>query len=369
MVFLVSLLYLYMTTSTSLTRLIEQILSAQANKKPLRIIGGDTKKFLSNGQVVDNLLTSEHSGIISYQPSELVTTAKSGTKLSDIELELDKSNQMLAFEPPRLGSSTTIGGVVSSGLSGPSAPYRGTVRDHVLGVKLITSKGAEMRFGGEVIKNVAGYDISRLVSGAFGSLGVITEVSLRVIPKAASELSFEWGGLSYNEAQSKMLELAKKPWPITGMVWADNVLRVRVSGSYEALDDAKRRLSPSEVTSDLEYWQNLRNYSLPVMLARDDFSLWRIVLSRASDGLNEKIEWSDWGGAQRWVWAKVGHGKNIRDFCVENGGHATCFYKGVNEPSSVFTQPEPLVKKLMVRIKHGFDELRIFNPNEYFDWM
>jgi glycolate oxidase FAD binding subunit len=369
MAFRVSAFCAHVTISPSLTRIIEQIMTAQSKKKPLRIVGGGTKKFLGKGNISEILSTSEHSGIISYQPSELVITAKSGTKLSDIELELDKSNQMLAFEPPRLGNSATIGGAVSAGFSGPSAPYRGTVRDHILGVKLITSKGAELRFGGEVIKNVAGYDISRLVSGAFGSLGVISEVSLRVIPKATSELSLEWTNLSYTEAQSMMLDLAKKPWPITGMAWADHVLRVRVSGSLEALDDAKRRLSPSEVVTDLEYWQNLRDYSLPAMLPREKFSLWRIALARATNGPDEKVEWSDWGGSQRWVWARVGYGETIRDFCVENGGHATCFYRGASESSSVFTRPEPLVKKLMVRIKHGFDDLHIFNPGEYFDWM
>ena len=358
-----------MSLPASLSRIIEQILTAQANKKPLRIVGGDTKKFLRKGAVSESLSTLEHSGIISYQPSELVITAKSGTKLSDIELELDKSDQMLAFEPPRLGSLTTIGGVVSSGLSGPSMPYRGSVRDYVLGVKLITSKGAELRFGGEVIKNVAGYDISRLVSGAFGSLGVISEVSLRVIPKTTSELSLEWASLSYPEAWSMMLALAKKPWPITGMAWAEDILRVRVSGSLEALSDAKRRLSPSEVTTDLQYWKNLRDYSLPAMRPRENLSLWRIALARGSDGPDEKIAWSDWGGAQRWVWTAAGGGDAMRDFCAENGGHATCFYRGENESSSVFTSPLPLVKNLMIRLKSGFDDRQIFNPKEYFDWM
>ncbi len=354
------------TPNASLGAIIERILEASAARRALHISGGGSKRFLAAAGEADELSIAAHRGIVSYEPSEMVITARAGTPLVEIDAALGEHGQMLGFEPPHFGAGSTIGGVIACGLSGPARPYRGSARDFVLGVELVNGLGQVLQFGGQVMKNVAGYDISRLVTGAYGSLGVISSVSLRVLPRPQREATLNWQ-LASAPARRRMLELSRQPWPVSAMCADGDTLSVRVSGSEQTVADAITRLAPDTV-ADVAQWRALRDLQAPPLPAGEDRSLWRLSLPAAAPDPDFAITLCDWGGAQRWLETRAG-AVELRTHCAAHGGHATCMRRAADETEPVFTAPDAALRGLMVRIKRAFDPAGIFNPQLYFDWM
>ncbi len=350
-----------------MSRIREQVVAATAEGRTLDIVGGGSKAFLASGVGGEALTTTAHAGIVDYQPSELVITARAGTPLADVEAALAERGQMLGFEPPRLAAASTIGGVVACGWSGPARPFRGSTRDFVLGVELVNGRGEVLRFGGQVMKNVAGYDISRLVTGAFGALGVITEVSLRVVPRPAVVRTLHWQ-CAPDAARQRVRELSRAPWPLTAVAWDAQLLRVRVAGSVEAVDDAARRLPADAIEDDHAYWDALRDLRLPSLQPPAGSELWRLSLpATAPDPAAHAVALNDWSGAQRWLHASDA-ADALRAHCAAAGGHATCIRRA-SAATPVFQSPAPAERALMQRVKRAFDGANVFNPQRYFDWM
>jgi glycolate oxidase FAD binding subunit len=339
--------------------LIETVRSAFSRNFPLRIRGADTKHFLgrpTEGAVLD---TRRHSGIVKYDPTELVVTVRSGTTVADLESVLDAADQMLPCEAPTFGGAATVGGMVASGLSGPRRPYGGAVRDFVLGCRIISGEGKHLRFGGEVMKNVAGYDISRLMAGCMGCLGLITEVSLKVQPKPRSALS-----LVQTKSVESALECIPK-WrsegvPIAGACHVDNTLYVRVEGDEGSVKAAREVVGGEELNTD--FWPALREFRLPFFAG--DIPLWRLSLPSATPGIAlPGPAMLDWGGSQRWLKSDAAPSL-IRELAQRHGGHATCFTpKVTDEPFHPL--PAPLMS-LHQRLKKQMDPHGIFNPGRLY---
>jgi glycolate oxidase FAD binding subunit len=342
-----------------------RIRAASANSTPLRIRGGGTKDWY--GQAFDGELldTRVNSGVISYEPTELVITARCGTPLMEIEALLAQHGQMLAFEPPRFGAASTIGGVVASALSGPRRASAGAVRDFVLGAVLMDGRGEQLRFGGQVMKNVAGYDVSRLLAGSLGTLGLILELSLKVlpVPLRTASLRFE---LSEIDALTRLNEWAGQPLPISASCWHGGVLTLRLSGAGAAVMAAQQRLG-GQVLEEGEadaFWTSLRDQT------HDYFSgdsLWRMsVPSHASAIILRGEQLIEWGGAQRWLKVdSAAQADSIRRTVAAAGGHAT-LYRGGDKSVGVFHPLAPAVAKIHERLKQSFDPAGIFNPGRMY---
>ena len=221
-----------------LDTLIERIRAAHENQSPLIIQGGGSKTFYGGADEGEVLSSRALTGVVDSQPKELVLTARAGTPLAEIEALLAEQNQMLAFEPPHFGGPATLGGCIAAGLSGPRRPYAGAARDFVLGVRMIDGTGQPLRFGGQVIKNVAGYDVSRLMVGALGTLGLITEASLKVLPTPAAETSLQFE-LDEAAAILTLNQLAGQPLPLSATSWHARLLTVRLSGAASAVQAAQ----------------------------------------------------------------------------------------------------------------------------------
>jgi glycolate oxidase FAD binding subunit len=302
------------------------------------------------------------AGVVAYAPSELVITARGGTSLAEIDACLAQEGQFLAFEPPRFAAGTTIGGVIASGLAGPARSARGAVRDFVLGVQLLDGQGEVLRFGGQVMKNVAGYDVARALTGSLGTLGVLLEVSIKVLPApvATASLRFE---LSASAALERMTDWAGEPLPITATAWSDGLLTVRLSGSATAVQAARKRLSgeamaPREAES---YWTALRDQEAPFFSG--DTPLWRIALPACTpvlDGLGPQV--FEWDGCLRWL-KSAESGEVIRRVAARSGGHATLFRASDREKalSGVFTPRPEAVARIERELKKALDPRDIFN--------
>jgi glycolate oxidase FAD binding subunit len=343
----------------------EQVLSASADKRALRIRGGGTKDWYGQrieGEILD---TSSHSGIVDYEPTELVITARCGTPLAEIEAVLAEHNQMLAFEPPHFGEGATVGGAVAAGLSGPRRASSGALRDFVLGARMMDGKGEVLGFGGQVMKNVAGYDVSRLLAGSLGTLGLLLEVSLKVLPRAFAETSLRFE-ISEIDALRKLNEWGGLPLPISASCWQDGVLTVRLSGAQAAVDAAVRSLG-GEVVYDCEpFWEGLREQHHPFFTGDD--ALWRLsVPSTASAIILKGRQLVEWGGAQRWLRADSDEAtaQAIRRTVAAAGGHATLF-RGGDKAVGVFHPLAPAVAKINERMKAAFDPSHIFNPGRMY---
>ncbi len=304
-----------------LDALIERIRAAHENGSPLIIQGGGSKNFYGNADEGEVLSTRGLAGIVDYQPKELVLTARAGTPLADIEALLAEHDQMLAFEPPYFGGSATLGGSIAAGLSGPRRPYAGAARDFVLGVRIVDGSGQPLRFGGQVIKNVAGYDVSRLMVGALGTLGLITEVSLKVLPRAAEELTLQFE-LDEATAIVRMNEWAGQPLPLSATSWHAGLLSVRLSGAAPAVDAAHAKLGGEALRDAAAFWQRLRDQVTPFF---DRRPLWRLAVKSTTPplGLGE-AQWIEWGGALRWL-ASEHPAAMLRATARAAGGHATLF--------------------------------------------
>jgi glycolate oxidase FAD binding subunit len=338
-------------------KLAETIRDAAARKAPLRIRGGGTKDFYGGELQGEVLETRPYSGIVDYEPTELVLTARAGTPLAEIEALLREHGQMLAFEPPRFSTASTLGGCIAAGLSGPRRPYGGSARDHVLGVRILDGNGTDLKFGGQVMKNVAGYDVSRLMVGALGTLGVLLEISLKVLPAPASVLT-----LRQERPQAAAIDLmnawAGKPYPISGTCHTAEALYVRLSGAQSAVRAACTRLGGDEVAEGETFWRGIRDHTHAFFESGE--ALWRVSLkstcARVAPGSAELVEW---GGALRWISGSVDPA-TLRETAARANGHATLF-RGGDKSVGVFQPLTAPLMKLHTRLKATFDPHGILN--------
>jgi glycolate oxidase FAD binding subunit len=345
-----------------------QIRQAAAGKTPLRIRGGGTKDWYGGTPVGEVLDTRAHAGVVDYEPSELVITARCGTPLAEIEALLARQGQMLAFEPPRFGAGATIGGVVAAGLSGPRRMAAGSVRDFVLGAKLVNGAGEVLNFGGQVMKNVAGYDVSRLLAGSMGTLGLIAEVSLKVLPLPVREATLRLP-LDEIAALRRLNEWAGQPLPLSASCWSDGVLSVRLSGADSAVAAALEKLGAGGAASVMPendartLWDSLRDQSHAFF---DTPHLWRLAVPpHASAIILQGQALIEWGGGQRWLRADASRADDIRRAVAACGGHAAlfrCADPGAKARVPVFHPLAPALALLNRRMKQAFDPDGIFNP-------
>lgn len=354
----------------TLETLSERIQRAAARHTPLCIRGGGTKDFYGLAAAGEILDTRGYAGIVAYEPTELYITARAGTPLADVEQAMDEHGQMLAFEPPHFAnnnSRATVGGMVAAGLSGPRRMQAGAVRDFVLGTTIIDGHGKVLRFGGQVIKNVAGYDVSRLMAGSLGTLGLIAEVTLKVLPKPVAEASLRFD-TSQERALQQLNQWGGKPLPISASAWHDGVLTIRLSGAAAAVDAARRKLggkalAPPDAT---QFWQSLREQTHPFFAGPVTTPLWRLAVPPATPPLDlPGVQCIEWGGGLRWLRGDADP-LTIRAAASTAGGHASLF-RGTSDlkiAAGVF-QPPPLWT-LHRRIKDAFDPHRIFNPGRLY---
>jgi glycolate oxidase FAD binding subunit len=344
------------------TALCEQVKRAYAAQTPLSIQGGGSKTFYGRHSAGEPLTVSGHTGILSYEPSELVLRARAGTRLAEIEQILADKRQMLAFEPPHFADGGTLGGAVAAGLSGPRRPFAGAVRDFVLGTGLINGKGEHLNFGGQVMKNVAGYDLSRLMAGALGTLGVLTDVALKVLPTPDVEYTLAQV-CSQAEAIARLAEWLNKPLPISAACWYDDHLYLRLSGSESATRQAQHRLGDNRLEQRAEFWQSLRDHRHPFF--DGDGPLWRLSVPPATPPLALPGKWLvDWAGAQRWLISDA-DAIQVRKLAADLGGHATMFRRA-DAHGEVF-QPLPAgLLALHKRLKAALDPAGILNPGRLY---
>ena len=341
--------------------LCERIRDSAARKAPLRIRGGGTKYFYGEESVGETLDVSPYSGIVAYEPKELVLTVRAGTPLTEVEAALAAERQMLAFEPPHFGAGATIGGAVASGLSGPRRPYAGAVRDFVLGTRIVNGKGEDLSFGGRVIKNVAGYDVSRLMVGALGTLGVITEVSFKVLPRPSAEVTLVLE-MDQASAIAEANRWAGLPLPLSGTAWQDGKLHVRLSGAASAVAAAKAKIGGEEIEAQ-DYWRDLREQRLPFFST--GAPLWRLSVPQTAEPIvTQAAQLIEWGGGVRWL-----NGEHdtltLRSTAERLGGHATRF-RGGDRAVGVFHPLKPALMKIHRRLKEAFDPSGILNPGRMY---
>ena len=345
--------------------ILEKIQQAVSRKTPLRIVGGNSKSFYGRdtGHLDQNVLdVSMHRGIINYEPSELVITVRAGTPLKDIEASLAQNNQMLAFEPPAFGNDATIGGTIACNLSGPRRPYTGAARDFVLGMHIVNGKGEQLHFGGEVMKNVAGYDVSRLQCGALGTLGVILDVSLKVLPRPETELTLT-RETNTATAFEVMKRIAGKPLPLSAAAFDGNMIYMRLSGSEDAVRSAHQQIGGDEFKKGNEFWFHLKEHKLPFFSVKK--SLWRLSLPQSASHVSLHGKGMiDWGGGLRW-YSSDESSETIREAAIKAGGHATCFRGG--DRQQVFSPLSPVLHSIHKRLKQAFDPEGLFNPGRMYE--
>jgi len=351
----------------AVTALREAVCEAAAKRAPLRIRAGGTKDFYGNvtaGAVLD---PRGYSGVTAYEPSELVITARAGTPLTELESTLAERGQMLAFEPPHFGSTATLGGCIAAGLAGPRrtayGPCYGGVRDFVLGARMMDGRGEVLTFGGSVMKNVAGYDLARLLVGSLGVLGIILDVSVKVLPRPVAQLTLRFE-MDQQASLDQLNAWAGQPLPLSASVWHDDVLSVRLSGSRAAVTDARSRLGGEvmEASGADAFWRDVREQTHPFFAGAQP--LWRVSVPSTLPALElHGTQLIEWGGALRWLRTSQ-TAEDVRAAAQQGGGHATLFR---GEPTGeVFT---PLPASLMTvhkRLKAHFDPAGIFNPGRLY---
>jgi len=368
--------------STTLQSLVDQIVEARNARRCLRIRGGGSKDFygnaLGNFAVLD---TRVHSGITSYEPSELVVTAKAGTPLMELEAALLEKNQYLPFEPPNFTPESTVGGMVAAGLNGAARASSGSVRDHVLGVQMVSSAADILSFGGTVMKNVAGYDVSRLLAGSMGTLGLISEVSLKVLPLPVMDRT-----IGFDVDQAKAITLMNRwralPLPINSTAWVDargtklgrDALFVRLRGAVAAVESAVSQMTKSHSGYQLpaehspSVWRSANDHALPFFVPpTPDLCLWRLSLPATTPPLKvnhpQNIEWQ---GAQRWLWAPASEALALREIATQAGGHATLFRASVthsdaDKSAGVFQSLSLVLSRLNQNLRQQLDPHGVFN--------
>ena len=341
--------------------LVQQVQHAYATKTPLKIEAGNTKAYLGRATSDEVINVSDHSGVINYSPTELVIRARAGTKISQLNEVLAEQQQRLPFEPPAFSGEATIGGTVAANQSGPARPWFGGVKDSLLGLGLINGYGEAMQFGGQVMKNVAGFDVTRLQCGAMGSLGLITDVSIKVLPQfnAGHTLTFE---MAAEEALEAMLRWANLSLPITGMshVQSKNMLYIRLQGGESGVASANQLLGGAQVEPNVaeEFWQAVREGRL--LQPQHNQTLWRWSGSRdAPIHSVPNTSLTNWAGSERWVLADSSK-------LPENG---LIQHQGGDRSAEVYGSITGPQKALKQRIKHAFDPHRVLNAGRLYSWM
>ncbi len=375
----------------------DRILQASQSGQALRLRGGGTKDFLGQSLQGEVLDTTAYSGILSYEPSELVITVRCGTPLADVEAALAQKGQCFAFEPPHFGKGATIGGMVAAGLSGPARASVGTVRDFVLGARVINGKGEHLTFGGQVMKNVAGYDVSRLLAGSWGQLGLITEVSLKVLPVAPGEATLVCAGVSQAQALKLINQWGGQPLPLNASAWvhdtsakpAQDFFFVRLRGAVAAVDAAIVKMSTevkalgahvsildqAQAAAD---WKASGEHTLDFFKApTEQHCLWRLSVPQTAPALDVRVnsatcaQYIEWHGAQRWLWAPAAEAAQVREAAAKAGGHATLFRTSaasrqtlgdVDKQAGVYTPLNAVQQRIQDELKKQFDPAGIFNP-------
>lgn len=343
----------------------EQILAASAAGVALQLRGSGSKSWygVSNHEhaVLD---CAAYAGVTAYEPSELLVTARCGTRLSEIESLLAQQGQMLAFEPPHFGEHATVGGMVAAGLSGPRRASAGAIRDFVLGVHVMNGRGELLRFGGQTMKNVAGFDVSRLMVGSMGVLGVVLEVSLKVMPLPALETSLAYA-MDERDALRYLNQWAGLALPISASAFHAGRLMVRLSGSESALRLARLKMGGQDVGACAEFWRDVREQRHHFFQAEAGLSLLRFSLPSNAPSLPVRSKsLIEWGGAQRWVWTQEPL-PPLRAWAQTVGGHVTQFrYADVAHP--VWTPLPPAMLKIQQQLKRVFDPAGIFNRDRLF---
>lgn len=360
-------------------QLIDQISAASAAGTPLRIVGGDTKRFYGEPVQGEPLSTTAWAGIVNHEPSELVITVRAGTPLADVEAVLAERGQCLPFEPPHFGEGGTVGGMVAAGLAGPARATAGGVRDFVLGCRFINGRGELLTFGGQVMKNVAGYDVSRVMAGSMGTLGLITEVSLKVLPVAPAEATLVFT-LNQHDALEQLHRWGGQPLPLNASCWvrddtqpdAPELLFVRLRGAVAAVEAAcermlreagGQRMDTAQAAPD---WAACRDQTLPFFAPPSpELCLWRLSLPQTAPVLDlPYAQLVEWHGAQRWLWAPAAAAAKLRAVAAAAGGHATLFRAGADGAPHVprFDTQSPAIEAITRRLRTEFDPAGVFNP-------
>ncbi len=382
----------------TLDHLTDRIRHATQTGQALRLRGGGTKDFLGQSLQGEVLDTVAYNGILSYEPSELVITVRAGTSLAEVEAALAEKGQCFAFEPPHFGRGATVGGMVAAGLSGPARASVGAVRDFVLGARIINGKGEHLTFGGQVMKNVAGYDVSRLLAGSWGQLGLITEVSLKVLPVVPGEATLMCAGVSQQQALTLINRWGGQPLPLNASAWvhdtgaspAQDYFFVRLRGAMaaveaavtkmgaevEALGAKVTRMDNAQAAADWKASgeQTLAFFNPP----GEQDCLWRLSVPQTAPELDVRVhgahcpQYIEWHGAQRWLWAPAESAHTVREAAVKAGGHATLFRSSaasrqtlgdVDKQVGVYTPLNAVQQRIQNELKKQFDPAGIFNPH------
>jgi glycolate oxidase FAD binding subunit len=355
----------------ALSGLIEQVRAARAAKATLDIRGGSSKAFYGGAPLGEVLDARVLAGISSYEPSELVVTARGGTPLAELEAALAEKGQCLPFEPPRFGDpgtgAGTVGGMVAAGLAGPSRAVVGGVRDYVLGATLLNGRAEVLSFGGTVMKNVAGYDLSRVLAGSMGTLGVICEVSLKVLPVAPATLTLRLEADQVG-AIRRLNEWGGQPLPLNASAWWDGMLVLRLAGASAAVQSAAAAIGGEVIPAEMAagFWKGLRDH-------RDEFfvgaakaveagaSLWRLSVPATTAPLKLSGEQLlEWGGAQRWI-CTTAPAAVLREVAQAAGGHAVLF-RSADKSAGVFAPLKPPLDRIQRELQRAFDPDGVFNP-------
>ena len=358
----------------ALARLVAQVHAARADKTVLDIRGGGTKAFYGGLPVGEPLDIAALAGISSYEPSELVVTVRGGTPLAELEDALAAQGQCLPFEPPRFGNPTnasvrggTVGGMVGAGLAGPARAAVGGVRDYVLGATLLNGRGEVLSFGGQVMKNVAGYDVSRVLVGAMGTLGVICEVSLKVLPVAPATLTLR---LEADQAAAirRVNDWGGSPLPLNASAWWDGMLVLRLAGAVAAVRSAATAIGGETIEAPMaaDFWRGLRDHCDEFFIGaakavQAGAGLWRLSVPATTPPLKLSGEQLlEWGGAQRWICTSA-PAAALRDVARAAGGHAVLF-RGRDKTAGAFAPlPAPQLR-IQRELQRAFDPEGIFNP-------
>lgn len=341
--------------------LVQGITAAHDKRSLLRIRGAGSKDFYGSMLAGDLFDVAAYRGIVAYEPSELFITARCGTPISEIESALAEKGQMLAFEPPRF-SGATVGGCVAAGLSGPRRQQAGALRDFVLGVKLIAGTGQVLDFGGQVMKNVAGYDVSRLIAGSMGTLGLIAEVSLKVLPQPLAEQTLCFA-LDESEAIARLNQWGGQPLPISASFWHEGQLWLRLSGARAAVEAASRKLGGIITVDGQKHWNFVREQTHPAFASP---VLWRLSVPSTAPSLGiDGLQAIEWGGALRWY---AGDQATVRREAASLGGHAVLYRAPESQRcrEGAFAPLSPALLALHQRLKKTFDPKGILNPGRLY---
>ncbi len=343
-------------------RLAQELRDASSRRQSVYVRGSGSKAFYGVPCAGIELDTTGYRGVIQYEPTELVITARAGTTLAEVEATLGECGQMLAFEPPRFATDATLGGCVATGLSGPRRAYAGAVRDFVLGIRMLDGRGTDLSFGGQVMKNVAGFDLSRLFTGSLGTLGLLLEVSLKVLPRPPEELTLRFE-MDEPQAIETMNRWAGTPLPLSATCHHAGCLTLRLSGAPAAIASARARLGGEEVADGASFWAAVREQTLDFFTGAKP--LWRLSVKSTTPALNLMgDQFIEWGGALRWLASDL-PGEVVRIAAANAGGHATLFRaRGSSAP--VFHPLSAPLLALHRRLKLAFDPHGILNAGRMF---